>query len=103
MSSTGMMLIILIIISHMLIMILGVGLGYLIWGRQMSVYEKPGSFLKSQGKDKQSNSIEIDDTKVVLSVNTDGYEKKFDNMTKETKVKNNISSSVNKLKNMKGK
>jgi len=103
MSNADIMLIISIIISHMLIMILGIGLGYLIWGKQMPVYEKPESFLRSQGKDKKSNSIEIDDTKVVLSVNTDGYEKKFDNMTKETKVKNNISSSVNKLKSMKGK
>ena len=103
MSSTDMMLIILIIISHMLIMILGVGLGYLIWGRQESTYEKPLSFLKSQGKEKKNNSIEIDDTKVVLSVSTDGYEKKYDNMTKETKVQNNIASSVNKLKSMKGK
>ena len=103
MSSTDIMLIVLIIISHMLIMILGVGLGYLIWGRQVDTYEKPLSFLKSQGKEKKSNSIEIDDTKVVLSVSTDEYEKKYDNITKETKVQNNISSSVNKLKSMKGR
>ena len=64
----------------------------------------PTSFLKSQGKPTQkNNSIEIDDTKVVLKVDTDGLEKKFDKIADSKKVKSDISSSVNKLKSMKGK
>ena len=41
--------------------------------------------------------------KVVLKVDTGGMEKKFDKMTESKSVKNDISSSVNKLKSMKGK
>lgn len=77
-------------------------------GRYMSSHEsqdKPSSFLKSQGRKMSSpnKSIEIDDTKVVLKVDTGGMEKKFDKMTESKSVKNDISSSVNKLKSMKGK
>ena len=66
---------------------------------------KPSSFLKSQGRKNtgQNSNIEIDDTKVVLKVDTGGMEKKFDKMTESKSVKNDISSSVNKLKSMKGK
>ena len=66
---------------------------------------KPSSFLKSQGRKNtgQNCNIEIDDTKVVLKVDTGGMEKKFDKMTESKSVRNDISSSVNKLKSMKGK
>jgi uncharacterized protein YxeA len=104
MNSYDIILIMLLIFSYIVILSIGVGLGYLIWGKNASpAYDKPSSFLKSQGKEQKNKEISIDDTKVVLGLNTDNYIKKFDNMAEEKKVKNNISSSVNKLKNMKGK
>lgn len=104
MNNNDMILIVIIIASHLFVLVLGTTLSYLVLNKQQdNYYEKPKSFLKSQSKEKENKSLEIDDTKVVLNIRTDGYEKKFDNMTKDTKIHNNITNSVNKLKNMKGK
>lgn len=97
-----------LVCSYILVFSLGAGLGYLFLPRDSSLqdFAAPTSFLKSQGKPIQKNkSIEIDDTKVVLKVDTDtdGLEKKFDKIADSKKVKSDISSSVNKLKSMKGK
>ena len=67
-------------------------------------YEKPMSFLKTaSNKPLIKNSITIDDTKVVTKIDTDGMEKKYSQMTKDSVKENTIKSSVNKLKSMKGK
>jgi len=94
-----------LVCSYIAVFSLGAGLGYLIIPRSsLQDFETPTSFLKNQGKSTQrNNSIEIDDTKVVLKVDTDGLEKKFDKIADSKKVKSDISSSVNKLKSMKGK
>ncbi len=95
-----------LVCSYILVFALGAGLGYIFMSRGSSLqdFTAPTSFLKSQGKPTQkNNSIEIDDTKVVLKVDTDGLEKKFDKIADSKKVKSDISSSVNKLKSMKGK
>lgn len=47
--------------------------------------------------------ISIDDTKVVLDINTNNLEKKFTEISKSTETENTIKSSIDKLKNMKGK
>lgn len=66
-------------------------------------YIKPKSFFDNNKED-SDNSISIDDTKVVLAVNTDNMEKKFSKDLGESKVsKNNTMSAINKLKNMKGR
>ncbi len=94
-----------LICSYIIVFSLGAGLGYLFLpkGSSQADFMAPKSFLKSAGKKTQQNSIEIDDTKVVLKVDTDGLEKKFDKIADSKKVKSDISSSVNKLKSMKGK
>ena len=94
-----------LVCSYILVFALGAGLGYIFIPRDSQIdFAAPTSFLKSQGKPKpKNNSIEIDDTKVVLKVDTDGLEKKFDKIADSKKVKSDISSSVNKLKSMKGK
>ena len=50
-----------------------------------------------------SNQLSIDDTKVVLKIDTGGMEKKFSDIGKTKVAEDDISSAVNKLKNMKGK
>jgi hypothetical protein len=48
------------------------------------------------------NSLSIDETKVVTKINTNGLEKKYDTISKEKQSTENISSAINKLKNIKG-
>lgn len=68
-----------------------------------SVYntvEKPKSFLQKNnesGKEK----INIDDKKIVLDIKTSGMEKKYENLGEVKQSSENISSSVDKLKQMK--
>lgn len=50
----------------------------------------------------RQNNILIDDKKVVTEIKTDNLEKKFTSLGNQTISDENISSSVNKLKNMKG-
>lgn len=91
-----------ILVTDTIILIAGICLGVFITKMNShQVSQNPVGFLKNQGHN--NNKIEIDDKKVVLSINTTGLEKKFDKITEETKIDNDISSSVNKLKNMKGK
>ena len=105
MDAITIILCVVLVCSYIIVFALGAGLGYLFLPRgSQADFAAPTSFLKSQGKPTQkNNSIEIDDTKVVLKVDTDGLEKKFDKIADSKKVKSDISSSVNKLKSMKGK
>lgn len=47
------------------------------------------------------NNIEIDDKKIVLDINTSGLEKKYQSLGQVTQKDNDISESINKLKNIK--
>lgn len=66
-----------------------------------SVYysdQKPRSFFtENNGK----NKILIDDKKVVLNIKTDDIEKKYDSLGEVKNSSENITSSVDKLKQMK--
>lgn len=55
-------------------------------------------------QDNQINKplINIDDTKIVTKINTDGLEKKYDTLGDIKNSQENIASSISKLKNMKG-
>lgn len=59
--------------------------------------DKPQSFIKQQ----KHNSVTIDDKKYVGNINTEGLEKKYNELGDVKKSQDDISSSVNKLKNMK--
>lgn len=80
--------------------------GYLLGkvGTNIGVFNsepKPQSFFKDN-LNKTKKNISIDEKKYVVQINTDNLEKKYETLG-ETKTSNdNISSSVNKLKNMKG-
>jgi hypothetical protein len=68
-----------------------------------SVYqgiEKPKSFLQKTNE-VSKDKVSIDDKKVVLNIKTDGMEKKYDNLGEVKQSSENISSSVDKLKQMK--
>ena len=58
------------------------------------------SFFKQQNK-KEKHTISIDDTKYVVDINTDNLEKKYDKLGDTKQSTEQISSSINKLKNLK--
>ena len=93
-----------LIITHIFSFALGLLLGYNTMNSHGNS-QTPTSFLKNKGINKkdQNDTIQIDDTKVVLNLNTDGMEKKYTEIGKEIKSKNDIEKSVSKLKSMKGK
>jgi hypothetical protein len=57
--------------------------------------------VKSKKEERNKTNIEIDDTKYVGKIKTDGLEKKYDSLGDVKKSKNDTISSVNKLKNLK--
>lgn len=59
-------------------------------------------FFKQNSSNTLKNVIEIDDKKIVTKINTDNLEKKYDSLGEINNSSENISSSINKLKNMKG-
>lgn len=50
---------------------------------------------------RNKSNIEIDDTKYVSKIKTDGLEKKYEKLGDKQTVENDTISSVNKLKNLK--
>lgn len=50
----------------------------------------------------KNKKIDIDETKVVMNIDTTKLEKKFTNIAEQKTVDTDISGSVNKLKQMKG-
>jgi hypothetical protein len=73
-----------------------------IWSNS-SVYQsvdKPKSFLQKTNE-VSKDKVSIDDKKVVLNIKTDGMEKKYENLGEVKQSSENISSSVDKLKQMK--
>lgn len=48
------------------------------------------------------NAISIDERKVVTKISTDNLEKKYSDIGDKKESAENISSAINKLKNMKG-
>lgn len=62
----------------------------------------PQSFFSKLKDDKiVNNTIAIDDKKFVADIKTDGLERKYDSIGNIQQSKENISESVNKLKNLK--
>jgi len=48
-----------------------------------------------------NNNIKIDDKKIVVSIDTKGLEKKYDTIGEIKHTEEDISASINKLKNLK--
>jgi hypothetical protein len=69
--------------------------------------EAPQSFFKKNTISKENNndnllkSINIDESKVVVSLDTDDLEKKYNKLGDVKKSDENISGSIDKLKNLK--
>ena len=62
----------------------------------------PKSFIKQQNSVPQT-SISLDETKVVLKIDTSNLEKKTDLVGHTTITQNDTTNAIDKLKSMKGK
>jgi ACT domain-containing protein len=56
----------------------------------------------NHNRNNQTKKLDIDETKVVLNIDTTKLEKKFTNLAEQKIVDTDISESVNRLKQMKG-
>lgn len=106
MDNSSIVLICILIISHTMSIVSGFMLCYMIkTGDNFLgfIYDNEQQQKNKIKPSMKTKDIEIDNTKIVLKIDTDNMEKKFDNITESKKQKNDVSSSVNKLKQMKGK
>lgn len=55
---------------------------------------------QTRNKARVKNAIDIDDKKIVLKINTENIEKKFNKIAESKETQNDIVDSVNKLKKM---
>jgi phosphate/sulfate permease len=94
----------LIIIVLVILCVFGILIGYIL-GRistEKGVSNtKPKSFFDKE-HEKKEDKISIDDTKYVIDIKTTGLEKKYSSLGDKKESDENIESSINKLKNMKG-
>jgi hypothetical protein len=65
------------------------------------IQNKPKSFFEKEIIN-DNQKITIDNSKVVTEIKTDNLEKKYDQLGTTVESNENISSAINKLKNMKG-
>lgn len=81
-------------------------LGYLYGNRSIVNHEQDIKYHNKNSqailKNKTSN-ITIDDTKIITKIDTSDLEKKYDQLGDNKSSQDSISSSVNKLKNIKPK
>jgi hypothetical protein len=79
-------------------------IGYLL-GKNSKIDQNNGVYNQYASKksttDNNSTKIHIDERKVVSEINTKGLEKKYSEIGEDTVSKEDISNSINKLKNIK--
>lgn len=91
----------LLIISNSLLFAIGFIIGKLSSNNNTLTNINDMVTVKSKKETRNTIDLEIDDTKYVGKISTDGLEKKYDSLGKVNKTKNDTASSVNKLKNLK--
>ena len=87
--------------SNVVVFSLGFILGKMFSSSSSSLSINDMVSIKSKKQEKNKTNIEIDDTKYVGKISTDGLEKKYNTLGEVKKSKNDTISSVNKLKNLK--
>lgn len=93
---------------NLIFILIGFLLGKIIFiNNNLHNINKSQSFFSNQGKNLKSDNenkrftIDIDNTKVVVPIKTDGLEKKYNNLGNTTTSSENISASIDKLKHLK--
>lgn len=62
---------------------------------------KPNSFFDNNSTTEKISKVTIDNTKFVTEIRTEGMEKKYDKLGEVKESSENITNSINKLKNLK--
>lgn len=86
------------ILTGMIFFILGGIIGYLITSSGVYINNKVSKFSNSQAN--KMAKINIDDTKFVVDIKTDGLDKHYSSLGDIKNTNEDISSSVDKLKNL---
>ena len=96
-------IILFIVISHICVSFFCVYIGIQI-GKSINtnIIDRKPNTKYSKNLDTEHNNISIDEKKIVLDIDTKTLTKKFDSLGETKTSSENISSSINKLKNMKG-
>ncbi len=94
------LLILIIVLININSFLIGYLFGYC---RNKNGVNNNASFFKKQQEVQKHSSIAIDDAKFVVDIKTEGLEKKYDSLGDKKTTDQNISESVNKLKNLRGK
>ena len=93
-------IILLLVLFNIVFFILGYILGK--FYNTTNIIEKPNSFLKNNNvNDSRTKIVDIDEKKMVVPIKTQGLEKKYNTLGDISTTSDNISDSVNKLKNLK--
>lgn len=77
-------------------------IGYILGKKIENSTTNVNPVLRHKNKFATDNNVKIDDTKFVTDIRTDTLEKKYDSLGDVKSTAENISDSVNKLKNLKG-
>lgn len=90
-------------IIWLLFIIISFVLGYILGKSTREIHNGVSKLDKQFNKNNQllNSFIKIDETKFVTEINTDSMEKKFESLGDKTLSNDNLSESVNKLKNLK--
>lgn len=64
-------------------------------------YKNESFFSQQKNKQKIKKNIDIDDSTHVVTIKTDGLEKRYEEIGTNLTKQENITSSINKLKNLK--
>jgi len=67
----------------------------------MNINEQNAQSLKRKKEAQIQSGIDIDDNKLVINIKTDGLEKKYNELGEKALSLDTITSSVDKLKNLK--
>ena len=95
-----------LILANFILFVLGFVLGRVTSERGKKVSEgiqKPKSFLNDNNANVPSGEVKIDEGKFVTKVKTDSFEKSYKELGDKKKTKQDISSSVSKLSQLKKK
>lgn len=86
-----------------LVFLLGIVLGFVISQKfSCSSYDSVSTTFSKKQNNSKLNKTQIDETKFVTRIDTDNLEKKYTNLGETKESSEQISESVNKLKNLKG-
>lgn len=85
---------------NIIIGLIGYIIGKIQYSNGVSI-SKPQSFFNKKDSGSMDNNLSIDEKKVVLDIKTDNLERKYESLGDIKKTEENITNSVDKLKNLK--